>query len=308
MELKEAPSLKEVVAGSLLFTLNLVLYCANTMLIRVVLMKYRLQASELTYLISAPLIPLAYLGMKTTAPENTDLLSIPRDLFWAFLGRCVCGFLSDVLLFTAFQKAGYARAFSIGKLETVLAPIVAWITLGDRLKPSDLVTLGLVALGVVLMFYSEQNLTSTMGLAWALMSSVAGAFLFIFCRKIDNKIHYSVALLYYLVLSSLAAPLISLVFPVTQAHQLRTLTADLYSFVLAIVGLFFVHTLLMSASWKYNTSGMTGILLYLCIPITYLLEWLVKGRTVDWTELIGASIVFVTCLGVALLRLFKLIN
>lgn len=116
---RQLPGKREVAVGITLFVLNLLLYCLNTVLVRIVLEKFRLSAFEVTYLFSFPLIPIAYIGFRSSAPKTADFLRIPRDLFWPFLGRCVCGFLSDVTLFLAFTYTAYGTAIAVGKLETV---------------------------------------------------------------------------------------------------------------------------------------------------------------------------------------------
>ena len=107
------------------------------MLIKVIIVKYRLEGFEVTYFLAAPLIPISYLGYKHTAQVGFDLLHIPPEIFWPFLGRCICGFLSDLTLFTAFKYTDYGKAFCVGKLETLFAPFIAYYSLGESLRLSD---------------------------------------------------------------------------------------------------------------------------------------------------------------------------
>jgi len=83
---------------------------------------------------------------------------------------------------------------------------------------------------------------------------------------------------------------------------------EVYIYICAIVLIFYVHILLMNASWKYNTVGLTGVLLYLCIPISYGMEWLFVRRPVESAELLGTGLIFLTNVTIVSLRLFKIIN
>lgn len=78
--------------------------------------------------------------------------------------------------------------------------------------------------------------------------------------------------------------------------------------MIAIFALFYVHVLLFSASWKYNTVGTSAVLIYLCIPFTYLMDLVFIGRPMTLDELLGAGLIFVTNVSIVVLRLCKLIN
>lgn len=210
---KSEPRRRSALLGGAFFFVSLVIYCVNTFLVKQLIDRFGLTALEATYMVSAPLLPVGYLVFKTTAPGN-DLLAVPNELVWVVLGRCICGFLSDVTLYTAFTHTAYSRAFSLSKLDTLFFPFIACLTLGDNIRPADYIGLAAAGLGSLLIFKSirtkETFKEEARGLSWSVLASVIGALLFVFCRKLGDKIHYSIPLMYYLTLSSICAPLLSL--------------------------------------------------------------------------------------------------
>lgn len=235
-------------------------------------------------------------------------------MFWAFIGRCFCGFLSDVTLFLAFSYTAFGRAICVGKLETVFQPFIAAYVLSEAVEFSDVVAAVAVLAGVSLITepwkgqWDAATETDTIGIVWGLLASVIGGWLFVFCRRISDKIHYSVSLLYYLTLSCICTPLLAWTQTEIKVSALAIYDNELYLYILSIVVIFYIHMVLMHASWQYNTAGATGVLLYLCIPFSYYLESLVIGRSVGTSEVIGAGLIFVTNVSVVTLRLFKFIN
>ena len=115
--------------------------------------QFGLSALKAVYLVSVPMLPISYLGLKVNAP-GSDLLAVPPELQWSLLGRCLCGFLSDVTLYTAFTYTAYSRAFCLSKLDTLLFPLAAYIAQGENLKPADYVGLAGAVLGSLLIFKS----------------------------------------------------------------------------------------------------------------------------------------------------------
>lgn len=116
---------KEFVIGVSLFLVNLLLYCVTTMLINIVLSKFHMSAFEVTYQFSAPLVLISYLGMRKSVPADYDFLSIPRKIFWPLMGRCFCGFLTDVTMFLAFVYTAYSKAFCVHMMAPFISPFIA---------------------------------------------------------------------------------------------------------------------------------------------------------------------------------------
>lgn len=78
-------------------------------------------------------------------------MEIPRNMFWPLVGRCTCGFLSDVTLYLAFTYTSYSKAFCIHKMESLFSPFIAYYALGESVKTADLMGIWLGFTGVVLM-------------------------------------------------------------------------------------------------------------------------------------------------------------
>lgn len=125
---------------------------------------------------------------------------------------------------------------------------------------------------------------------------------------ISNQFHYTVPLFFYMQLSCICTPLVKQVTPDTQVANLPIYSLELYLHIAAMFILFYVHVLLFSASWKYNTVGTSAVLIYMCIPMTYLMDLFFLGRQMTLTEVAGAGLIFVTNVAIVVLRLMNLIN
>ena len=66
----KVPTTREFLIGVSMFLVSLLLYCVNTMLIKIVLSKFRISGYEVTYQFSAPLVLIAYIGMRKMAPKG----------------------------------------------------------------------------------------------------------------------------------------------------------------------------------------------------------------------------------------------
>ena len=168
------------------------------------LKKFHLTAFELSYQFMAPLVLISYIGIKRSAPKETDFLDIPRNMFWPLVGRCTCGFLSDVTLYLAFTYTSYSKAFCIHKMESLFSPFIAYYSLGEAVRAADMIGIVLGFTGVVLMLQpwrkqEQATLESDIiGFSWALIGAIISACLFVFCRMISNAFHYTVPLFFYL--------------------------------------------------------------------------------------------------------------
>jgi drug/metabolite transporter (DMT)-like permease len=122
-----------------------------TFLIKIVIVKYHLSAFEITYSFCAPLVFVSYIGVKLTAPKSIDILDIPKDMFWPLMGRCITGFLTDVILFLAFTYTSYSKAFAVNKTESLFSPFIAYYTLGEAVRAVDILGIMLSFGGMLLM-------------------------------------------------------------------------------------------------------------------------------------------------------------
>ena len=266
----------------------------------------------MTYLFSGPLVIISFIGYlqaKGTAGK------VPKELYWFLICRCLAGLASDLALFTAFHYIEYSKAFVVGKLETVIAPIISCFTLDEKLKYSDVFTLILVICGVILILQPSKRFddinkfnSETTGIIWALVASFCGAWMFFFCRKLGNQVHHSVGLLYYFTLSSLLTPVLALVQAKSFSGLIPEMRIELANYIGGIVLVFYLHMEMMDASLKHNTVGLMTVLFFLSIPFCYLLEWLTIQRPISENEQLGVGLIFISNVGMATLRLFKFIN
>jgi drug/metabolite transporter (DMT)-like permease len=146
------------------------------------------------------------------------------------------------------------------------------------------------------------------GFFWALAGAMIDAWLFVFCRMISGAFHYTVPLFYYLQLSSIFIPTMTLLTQETKIEKLPEYSTEFYCYIALIFTLFYLHVLMFSASWKYNTVGTTAVLIYVAIPLTYFLDWAFIGREISTVELFGAGVIFTTNISIVTLRLLNKIK
>ena len=77
----------------------------------------------------------------------------------------------------------------------------------------------------------------------------------------------------------------------------------MYLAMVGIASLVFLSQFFMTCSMQYNSVGMVGIILYLAIPLGYILDTIVFGTTMDWMEYLGATIIVATNITIAGLRI-----
>ena len=106
----------------------------------------------------------------------------------------------------------------------------------------------------------------------------------------------------------MSSAIVKLLTPETTIGALPLYNLEFYMYVIAIFLLFYFHVLLFSASWKYNTVGTSAVLIYLCIPFTYVMDLIFIGRPMTIVELAGAGLIFATNISIVILRLCKYIN
>ena len=59
----------------------------------------------------------------------------------------------------------------------------------------------------------------------------------------------------------------------------------------------------MNASMRYNTVGMVAVLMYLAIPMGYLLDFIFLNGTFGTLELCGAGLICFFNIGIAVMRI-----
>ncbi|MFN9908823.1 MAG: hypothetical protein ACK56F_22305, partial [bacterium] len=82
---------------------------------------------------------ISFLGIRKSAPAGTDFLKIPKEMFWPLIGRCTCGFLSDLTMFMAFTYTAYSKAFCIHMMAPFFSPFIALYTINESIKTADII-------------------------------------------------------------------------------------------------------------------------------------------------------------------------
>ena len=78
--------------------------------------------------------------------------------------------------------------------------------------------------------------------------------------------------------------------------------------MLACASIQFLQQGLMAASMQYNTVGAVAVILYMAIPLGYVLDIIFFGITLNTMEIIGACIIVVVNIAIALMRIFGCIE
>lgn len=119
-----------------LFSLSISLYSVYCMLIKIMLTSYQLSVPEINYYISLFLVVMFYLFAKQ---QHVDIFNVPKAAQKDLLLRCVFGVLSDVLLFVAFEKTSFSKAFCLFFTNTLMAPFLGRAMLGEVVKKWDVI-------------------------------------------------------------------------------------------------------------------------------------------------------------------------
>jgi drug/metabolite transporter (DMT)-like permease len=235
-------------------------------------------------------------------------------MLWPLIGRCTFGFLSDLTMFMAFVYTAYSKAFCVHMMAPFFSPFIALYTINESIKVADIAGVVLCFAGMLMILQPWRSSGTNslrndlIGFLWALAGALVDAWLFVFCRMISGAFHYTVPLFYYLQLSSIFIPMMTLLTQETKVGKLPEYSWEFYGYIVLIFSLFYLHVLMFSASWKYNTVGTTAVLIYVAIPLTYLLDWAFIGREISVVEVMGAGLIFLTNISIVSLRLFNYIK
>lgn len=107
---------------------------------------------------------------------------------------------------------------------------------------------------------------------------------------------------------AICVPFMTMFTTETHVAKLPIYNFEFYLYIGAIFLLWELHLVLGNAAWQYNTVGTTAVLVFMSIPLTYCIDWLIIGREISSVELIGVALIFVTNIAIVTLRLLKFIN
>ena len=104
-------------------------------------------------------------------------------------------------------------------------------------------------------------------------------------------------------------PIYSLVTnPVKSVDQIPTYTWQMYAFMFLIALCAFFQQGLMALAMKYNTIGAVAVILYLAIPLGFVLDMIFFNKKLSSMEILGACIIVVVNITIAMMRIFGCIK
>ena len=133
-----APSRGEMLLGLGLFTFSIALYSVYCMLIKILLTSYQISVPEINYYISLFLVIMFYAFARQ---QRVDIFNVPKEAQKDLLLRCIFGVFSDLLLFMAFEKTSFSKAFSLFFTNTLMAPFLGKAILGEPIKKWDVIAI-----------------------------------------------------------------------------------------------------------------------------------------------------------------------
>jgi len=146
------------------------------------------------------------------------------------------------------------------------------------------------------------------GIMLAFTGACIDAWLFVLCRKISNVFHPTVPVFYIFVLSCIFVPIAAQFTPETEAPHTPICFIEFYPYIITILVLFYIHVILFSVSWKYITVGSSAILIYLTIPVTYVMDWIIFNRARGLIEIGGVVVIFATNITIVSARIMQIIS
>ena len=144
--------------------------------------------------------------------------------------RTLTGFLSDILLFVAYNYTTFSKAQCIFFLNTIMIPICAHCITKEKIRKQDIIAIVISFIGMLLIIQpfkslenSNQNpqiaeanfwksfAAESMGFGLAFMAAVAGAISVIFNKMCSDELHNSVVGFWNIMGNALLCPLWSFV-------------------------------------------------------------------------------------------------
>ena len=279
-------TLAEKVKGMLLFSSALILYSFSSLCIKVAMNTYLMSAQEVLYYVSLVVLLCFYFS---SSSNKVDILKIPPAQYKVLLLRCIGGFLSDIFLYMAFAYTNYSKAICIFFTNTLMLPFFARCILKEKILKWDVLGICIGFAGMILIVQpykvvgnapqSDENkaalLNEIIGDLLALAAAVAGALAIVYVRQVTQNLHNSVIGFYYTLSNLLLAPLWTFI---VQRKAFPEYSWALFGILIGTGLLYFAMQSLMTYSMKFVTAAMSGVLIYVAIPISYVLDFLFFGK------------------------------
>lgn len=82
----------------------------------------------------------------------------------------------------------------------------------------------------------------------------------------------------------------------------------LLGYIVAIGVAFWAMQMLMTKAFSLITAGMAGIIIYVAVPISYILDYLFLHTKIGYLEIVGVCIIVITNILIGVLLYFKVIS
>lgn len=138
-----------------------------------------------------------------------------------------------------------------------------------------------------------------------MVAAATGALSMICNKKASAKVHHSKMTCYYTMANVLFSPIWSFF---QQREEYPVYDGVLIAYILGIGVTFWAMQMCMTKAFTLITAGMAGILIYIAVPIGYLLDYLFIGTQIGYLELIGVAIIVGTNVVIGFLLYFGVIS
>ena len=215
--------------------------------------------------------------------------------------RVAGGFFSDVLLYMAFSFTSYSKAICIFFMNTLLLPPFAMCILNEPIFKVDVfaICVGFVGMLLIVQPFNEVEASSEItkdeafkldliGVSLAFMAAVAGAITVVYVRQVSQTMNGQIIGFYYNVGNLLFCPLWSFI---AQRSEYPKYSWGLFGLVVCTAGLYFMMQSLMNYSMRYLTAAMSGSLIYIAIPVSYILDYFFFNQTFGFKKLLGVFLI-----------------
>ena len=177
--------------------------------------------------------------------------------------------------------------------------------LGDKIRKLDIIAIIISFIGMFLIIQPFGNHAQNqdfkndmMGIVMAFLGAVLSTLAIVYQKKLADSLHFTQVNLTYMMSSSLVCPIFSFV---SQRDTYPIYSWELALYIFSIGTCFFAMMVLMTVSIKKLKASVSGILLYICIPTSYLFDYAFLHTPIGGLEILGAAIIVGTNVAVAVL-------
>lgn len=290
-------TLKEKALGIVLMVIETVQFSLQGVAIKAVLLKYHASSPEVIYYMS--IVGLIYFYSASRHAGQDIYGNIPKDMRWWLFARVFFGCVQDIFVYVAFMFTSYSKANCIFYCNCLLLPPFAWYLLNEPISKWDVLGILVGFSGMLLIIQpwrfadteggvAGDQLHDLIGIVLALLSAITGALGFIGVRKVSCNFHYTIGAFFWNLGNLMITPLQALFYKSTQVPEY---TPEFLLVLVALGASSIVSQTLCNISFKYVTASMTGVIVYLAIPVGYILDIIFLGEEVGSLEIVGACLI-----------------